>query len=188
MLPAALDATDKAIASAKKNGCRFAKGLSEPMKKAAELGEQARVRIAETPAITEGQAAKAALKAWKDKQPEARTSAKAEWCPAKLKAGAPVDIYFAAEDEAGMTEWLFCDDSRAFAAQGTAPAFEAAAAMKKKPKDKAYLATAAKYPASDIQRAPKAPTKPGELAAGPSPTDGGSVVPVDAGMAADAGS
>jgi hypothetical protein len=59
--------------------------------------------------------------------------------------------------------------------------------MKKKPKDKAYLESASKYPASDIQRAPKAPAKPGAPDDGLFPTDGGSAWPADAGMAADAG-
>ncbi len=177
VLPALLDATEKATASIARNGCRFLKetGFSEPVKKVMELGDQARLRIGESPALAEGLALKAALKAWKDKQPETRTGAKTEWCPPKLKAGAPVDIYYASENEVGLTDWLFCDDSRVFAGPGAAPAFEAAAGLKKKPKDKPYLDSAAKYPASDVQRAPKAATKPG------SAEDGGSAYPADAG-------
>ncbi len=189
VLPPLLDATEKATGAIARNGCRFLKetGFSEPVKKVTELGDQARRRVADAPGIAEGLALKASLKAWKDKQPEARTSAKTEWCPPKLKAGAPVDIYFASEDETGLTEWLFCDDSRVFASSGAAPAFEAAAALKKKPKDKPYLESAAKYPASDVQRAPKAPVKPGAPDDGLFPPDGGSAWPTDGGMSPDAG-
>lgn len=179
VLPPAIDAVDKLGAALQKGGCRFTKelGFAEPLKKASELGEQARKRVAEAPAIAEGLAIKAALKAWKDKQPEARTGAKAEWCPPKLKPGAPVDIYYASEDETGLTEWLFCDDCRVFATASTPPAFEAPAAMKKKPKDKPYLENASKYPASDIQRAPKGAAKAGE-----GPADGGTAEPADGGV------
>lgn len=189
VLPPLLDATEKATGAIARNGCRFLKetGFAEPVKKVTELGEQTRRRIADAPAIAEGLALKAALKAWKDKQPEARSGAKSEWCPPKIKPGAPVDIYYAAEDEVGLTEWLFCDDSRVFASVGAAPAFEAPAAMKKKPKDKAYLESAAKYPASDVQRAPKAPARPGEPSDGLFPADGGSAWPADGGTAEDAG-
>ena len=189
VLPPLLEATEKANAAIQKGGCRFLKetGFSEPTKKAGELIDQTRKRIAEAPAITEGLAAKAALKAWKDKQPEARAGAKTEWCPPKLKPGAPVDIYFASEDETGLTEWLFCDDSRVFATAEAAPAFEAAAALKKKPKDKPYLDSASKYPASDVQRAPKAAAKPGAPDDGLFPPDGGSAWPADGGTGADAG-
>ena len=100
----------------------------------------------------------------------------------KLKAGAQPDIYFSFESETGATEWLFCDDSRVIAASGSPPAFEAAAALKKKPKDKPYLDSAAKYPASDVQRAPKGPKKPGATDDGLFPADGGSAWPADGGM------
>ncbi|GEM_PF-982864 len=187
VLPKLLDNVEKATGAIARNGCRFLKetGFAEPIKKVTELGELTRKRIAEAPAIAEGLALKAALKAWKDKQPEARTGAKAEWCPPKLKAGAPVDIYYASEDEAGLTEWLFCDDVRVFASTGAPPAFEAPATMKKKPKDKPYLESAAKYPASDVQRAPKAAAKPGAPDDGLFP-DGGSAWPADSGTS-DAG-
>ena len=189
VLPALLDATETLTGAIARNGCRFLKetGFSEPTKKAIELSEQARRRIADAPAIGEGLALKAALKAWKDKQPDARTGAKGEWCPPKLKPGAPVDIYYASEDEAGLTEWLFCDDTRVFSTVGAAPAFEAPATMKKKPKDKPYLDSASKYPASDVQRAPRAPKKAGAPDDGLFPTDGGSAWPSDGGTA-DAGS
>ncbi len=189
VLPPLLDATEKTTAAISRNGCRFLKetGFSEPVKKVIELGEQTRRRIADAPALAEGLALKASLKAWKDKQPEARAGAKTEWCPAKLKPGAPIDIYFAAEDEKGLTEWLFCDDSRVVASPGGAPVFEAAAAMKKKPKDKPYLLTAASYPASDVQRAPRAAKKPGVPDDGLFPPDGGSAWPTDAGVSADGG-
>lgn len=181
VLPPAIDAVDKLAAALQKGGCRFTKelGFAEPLKKADELGQQARKRVSEAPAIAEGLAAKAALKAWKDKQPEARTGAKGEWCPPKLKPGAPVDIYYASEDEVGLTEWLFCDDCRVFASVGAAPAFEAPATMKKKPKDKAYLEAAAKYPASDIQRAPKGPASASD--GGTDGADGGTT-DADAGV------
>jgi hypothetical protein len=189
VLPPLLDATEKATGGIARNGCRFLKetGFSEPTKKAIELTEQARKRIVEAPAIGEGLALKAAIKAWKDKQAEARAGAKTEWCPPKLKAGAPVDIYYASEDEVGLTEWLFCDDARVFATAGAAPAFEAPAAMKKKPKDKPYLDSAANYPASDVQRAPHDPKKAAMAGDGGTPMDADGGMPADAGMATDAG-
>jgi hypothetical protein len=158
-LPPLLDSAEKAIAGSAK--CKFDKkdAMAEPLKKAAELVAQSRRRLAEAPDLAATLKAKAALKAWKDKLPEARDSAKKEWCPAKLKAGVLPDIYFAFEDETGHTQWLFCDDSKVSATAGSPLAFEAAAALKKKPKDKPYLDSAGKYPASDIQHAPKAPEK-----------------------------
>lgn len=160
-----LDATEKALAGAAK--CKFdpkKDAVDEPIKKAAELVSQGRHRIADAPALAQTLKARAALKAWQDKLPELRAGAKTEWCPAKLKPGAVPDIYFSFESETGAIEWLFCDDCRVVATSGSPPAFEAATTFKKKPKDKPYLDSAAKYPASDIQHPPKAGEKKPEEA------------------------
>lgn len=173
-LPPLLDATDKALTGVTK--CKFTKEekIGDLSNKAVGPMSDAGNRIAQAPALAEKLKAKQVLKAWQDKLPAARDAAKAEWCPTKLKAGAQPDIYFSFESETGATEWLFCDDSRVIAASGSPPAFEAAAALKKKPKDKPYLDSASKYPASDVQHPPKPGDKPPE-----SPADGGTPAPAE---------
>ncbi len=174
-LPPLLDATDKAVSGVPR--CEWTKEdkVLDLKNKSIGLLAEAGNRIALAPPLVQMLATKQALKEYLEKLPGNRDAAKAEWCPAKPKAGAMADIYFAFENEAGATEWLFCDDCRVFAAEGTPPAFEAPAAMKKKPKDKPYLESAAKYPASDIQH----PPKPGDKK--PEAADGGTPEGADAG-------
>ncbi len=153
-LPDALAALDRGVADAAQ--CQWSKESKVPAL-VAPLGElvgQAKRKVETAPALLAKVKAYQALKSWREKQPEAISGAKKDWCPPKPRPGQP-DIYYASEDETGRTEWLFCDESKVVvAAPGTPPAFEAAASLKKKPKDKGYLEAAAKYPASDIQRAP----------------------------------
>lgn len=159
-LPPLLEASDKIVKAAPSCGFSEKDELAEPLKRAEELDAQARRRVAGAPALARQIEARQAVAAWREKLPEAVKTAKGEWCAGRPKPGVTPDIYFAFEDENGKTEWLFCDESKVVAAQGKAPAFEAAADLKKKPKDKGYLESAAKYPASDVQRAPKAESTP----------------------------
>lgn len=158
LLPAALGANETLVKRAA--GCAFvdADGVKAPLKTLEELTAQTRRRLELSATLLPKLKAKAALAKWKEGLPAAVTAAKAEWCAAKPKPGAVPDIFFAFEDETGKTEWHFCDGCKVVAAAGKPPALEpSATAHKKKPKDKPYLDGAAKYPASDVQRAPKLP-------------------------------
>ncbi len=164
-LPDALDSVERGVADAA--SCKWSEQSKVPslLGPLGELLAQARRKVETAPALLAKVKAYQALKSWKEKQPEAKESAKKDWCPPKPKAGMP-DIYYAFEDETGRSEWLFCDDAKVvMSGPGAPPAFEPPAAAKKKPKDKPYLDAAAKYPASDVQRAPRneeAPKKAAE--------------------------
>lgn len=119
-----------------------------------ELTAQTRRRLDGASGLLQKLKAKAALAKWKNDLPANIAAAKGEWCAAP-KPGVTPDIFFAFEDDTGRVEWRFCDDAKVVAAPGSPPTFEPPPAAKKKPKDKPYLDSAAKYPASDVQRAPK---------------------------------
>ena len=155
LLPASLTSAEQLQASAKL--CPTDPSID--LKVLTELTGQTRRRLELAPSLLTKLKAKAALTQWKEALPGNIASAKKEWC-ATPKPGVVPDIFFATEDETGKVQWLFCDDSKVTAAPGAAPAFEPAAALKKKPKEKPFLDSAAKYPASDVQRAPKPEAAP----------------------------
>ncbi len=163
-LAPALDAQEQIAFKAPKCQYEKADGVLEPAKQAVELTEQARRRLKDAPATVATVKAKLAIKEWKDKQPAAIAEGKSQWCPPKPKAGAQPDIYYAHEDETGKSEWIFCDECRVTSTAGAPPVLITPTTMdakaKKKLKEKGYLDAAAKYPASDVSRAPKleAPT------------------------------
>ena len=104
---------------------------------------------------------------WKAAQADAMKTGKESWCPEKPKPGAVPEIYYASTDETGKTEWVFCDEMKVDAAEGGKPEL-VLEDPKKKPKNaKGYLDAAAKYPASEVQHAPK----PGEKAAEQKPEE-----------------
>ncbi|MFT3842233.1 MAG: hypothetical protein QM723_34910 [Myxococcaceae bacterium] len=155
-LPPALASLEKGVADAAQ--CKWTEQSKVPelLQPLGELVAQAKRKIDGAPGLAAKVRAYQALKVWRDKQPAAKDEARKNWCPAKPKAGAQPDIFYAYEDENGHAEWLFCDDSKVIVAKpGDPPVFDAAATYKKKPKDKPYLDEAAKYPAGDIQKAPK---------------------------------
>ncbi len=155
-LPPALDSLERGVADA--GQCKWSEQSKVPelLQPLGELVAQGKRKVEGAKALADKVRAYQALKAWRDKQPAAKDEAKKNWCPAKPKPGAQPDIYYAFEDENGHGEWLFCDDSKVTVARpGDPPVFEPAASYKKKPKDKPYLDEAAKYPAGDVQRAPK---------------------------------
>jgi hypothetical protein len=65
------------------------------------------------------------------------------------------DIYYASMDETGKTEWLFCDDTKVAAPEGAKPEVQLDDPKKKKPNAKGYVDAVLKYPASEVQRAPR---------------------------------
>ena len=89
---------------------------------------------------------------------EAMKSGKENWCPPptdKPKPNVVPEIYYASVDQNGSTEWVFCDELRVMMNEGAKPEL-VLEDPKKKPKNaKGYLDSAAKYPASEVQHAPK---------------------------------
>jgi hypothetical protein len=163
-------------------GCTF-----EGLGPAKELNRQAQKRLDEAPDLLPVVKARLALTGWKAARPGATTAAQEKACPAapvaaakptkKVKVAVPAlpVVYFAAEDEHGRLEWLFCDGAMVFATPGNPPALEPVAAEAKKgakPVEPAkWLEAAAKYPTEAILRAPKIPRKQVVREVGPEPKD-----------------
>ncbi len=137
--------------------CKFpsAAGLSDPKRKGDELTQQAQANVDKGPELIPLLRAKVVLTKWKTDQAAAIETARGEWCGAKPKPGSIPDIYYALEDETGKTQWIFCDESKV-TLEGTAkPNVVEPEGNKKKVDHKKYVDAALKYPASEIQRAPK---------------------------------
>ncbi|MBK7858116.1 MAG: hypothetical protein IPJ65_05730 [Archangiaceae bacterium] len=156
----ALDGLDSQASAVTK--CKFPKtsGVDDDAKTADELSQAARKRLTDAPALLPKLKEKAELNKWKADQVEAQKTGKESWCPEKPKPGVP-DVYYASSDETGKTEWLFCDDTKVFALEGGKPEVQVDDPKKKKPNAKGYVEAALKYPASEVQHAPK----PGQKAA-----------------------
>jgi hypothetical protein len=160
----ALDGLDSLTSTAPKcENYPKTSGVQDSAKTADELSQQARKRLADAqrdlPRLKEG----LALNRWKAEQAEAQKTGRETWCGGKPSA----DIFYAAQDDHGTTEWHFCDDVKVIAAQGAKPEVHVDEGKKKPKNPKPYLDAASKYPASDVQHAPK----PGEKAASGEKTD-----------------
>jgi hypothetical protein len=162
-------------------GCTF-QGLGP----AKELNAQAQRRLDEAGDLLPVIKARLALAEWKTARPAATSAAMDKACPVaaakvpakKVAKPAPAAlpvVYFAAEDERGRLEWLFCDGAMVFATPGNPPALEPVAVDAKKParavEPAKWLEAAAKFPAESITRAPKIPRKQIVREAGPEPKD-----------------
>ncbi len=151
----------------------------QPVVEAAQKGQQlvadAKQTLGQAGDLVASAKASQELKAWHEKQETEQLSERANWCPAKPSK--TPEIYFAWEDENGVTEWLFCDGSKVVSNQGKPPEFMASPDLAKKPGKppaaSTYLTSAQKYPATEIRRAPKpsgAATEPPPPAPPPAPT------------------
>ncbi len=160
----ALDGLDSQVSGTAK--CPYPKtsGVQDSGKTADELSQQARKRLADAPAMIATLKEKLELNRWKAAQADAMKEARESWCSGKPGA---VEIFYAAEDETGKTEWHFCDDVKVITAQGGKPEVHVDEGKKKPKNAKAYLDAAVKWPASEVQH----PPKPGEKAASGENTD-----------------
>jgi hypothetical protein len=158
-LPALLDANGVVLRNV--SDCAFteADGARAALAQLSPLVPLARKRLDEATEAIPVIKAGLAIAAWKTALPEAINEARSQWCTPKPKP----DIFYAYEDEAGVTAWLFCDGARVTATPGSKPEFRdpavevAAKKPAKKLDGKKYLEGAASYPASEVQRAPKLP-------------------------------
>jgi hypothetical protein len=84
-------------------------------------------------------------------------------------------VFYAFEDEAGRTEWHFCDGSKVVAVPGDLPKVVPPVGRKAgKRSPKAQLEQARAFPAAEVQRAPKLPLRrlpPAKGAGAPEPDD-----------------
>ncbi|MBL8956723.1 MAG: hypothetical protein JNK82_38470, partial [Myxococcaceae bacterium] len=137
-------------------------GVEDGAKEVATLSEQARKRLTDAPALLPVLKEKVALNAWKATQAEAMKTGKESWCGAKPSA----DVYYGAVDETGTTEWLFCDETKVKQPEGGKAEVHVEAGKKPPRNAKQYVEAALKYPASELQKAPRpgAPAASGESA------------------------
>jgi len=165
LLPA-LDAYEDTLTQVK--DCLFEHrfGFPDLARRGLEHVRLARQRVEEAGTLLPQIRAKAELAKWKEQQAKERESEQSNWCPPKPRP-AP-DVYFALEDENGLTEWLFCDGTRVVGAPGKLPELQPPREGKVPSKvvQQMYLRAAAKYPASQIRRAPK----PTAASAAPEPS------------------
>jgi hypothetical protein len=171
LLPA-LDAYEATLNQVK--DCLFEHRYEFPelARRGLEYVRQSRQRVEGAATLLPQLRAKAELQKWKEQQAKDQESEHSNWCPPKPKPGPQPDVYFALEDETGHTEWLFCDGTRVVGQPGKAP--EYVAPKEGRPASKGfqgtYLRNAAKYPGSQIRRAPKAPA-PAAASAAPATTE-----------------
>lgn len=173
-LPPLLDANGVVLRNV--SDCAFteADGARAALLQLKGLVPLARKRLEEAPEAIPVIKTALAVAAWKTALPKAVDDAKGQWCTPKPKP----DIFYAYEDEAGATAWLFCDGAKVVATPGSKPEFREPEAAAKKPAKKLdgkkYLETAASYPGSEVQRAPKlpAPKPPKSDDGAPEPKDG----------------
>jgi hypothetical protein len=133
----------------------------QPLVDAAKTGQQlvadAKQTLGQAGDIVTSAKAGQELKAWKEKQEVEQQSERANWCPAKPSK--TPEIYFAWEDENGVTEWMFCDGSKVVSNQGNPPELVPSPDQAKKsgrpPAPSVYLTAAQKFPPKEIRRAPK---------------------------------
>lgn len=162
-LPVALKLDETYLGRVKGQPCAPANGP-----KLEKLIADARARLDAFQAETAGAAKKAeALTAWKTARPDAEKAAKEKACPTKPLAVLPKKYepvaYFGATDEAGRTEWLFCDGAKVASDKGQPATVAQAATELPQPKKgqkavapdaKVWLDAAAKFPVAQVSIAP----------------------------------
>lgn len=97
-----------------------------------------------------------AVTRWHSELEGRRTSAFDTHCRQKRSTPGPI-AYFATE-EAGRTQWLFCNGATVTQREGGRPVYEAsptAKQLKTSPLPEAYLEEAAAFPTSEVLRAPR---------------------------------
>lgn len=153
-LPPALSTHDAALAAL--GDCNLSPQNDENVRTGLELLAQAKRRLSEAPELLAVATAKRDFARWREAQPAQQQSAREQWCPKKGKSR----TLFYAFDEQGRTEWLFCDGSKVIAAPGSPPQHVSAdGSSSSGKKAKAYLDAAARYPPSEINRAPRLPPR-----------------------------
>lgn len=130
--------------------------VTDQARRGEELARQSQARLADAPELLKHVRAMKAIQQWKDQQRSEQESERSNWCAPKPTKD-PV-VYFAFEDETGVTSWMFCDGSRVEQKPNAEPTYVAAVLPpKRQAAPKAYLAAAAKFPATEIRRSPKLP-------------------------------
>ena len=156
----ALDGLDSQVSGTAK--CPYPKtsGVADSAKTSEELSQQARKLLADAPTLLPALKEKLEINKWKAAQAEAIKTGRESWCGGKVKPGTVPEIFYAAADETGKTEWIFCDDVKVSAAQGAKPEVHVDEGKKKPHNAKQYVDAALKYPASEVQHPPKPGEKP----------------------------
>ncbi len=127
-----------------------------------ELTRQAVKRVRTAADVGAYARGRQAVEQWREAQGQRQASARATTC-----AGARKPEIFYASEEAGHTQWLFCDGAKAVRT-GTAVEVVAQDPRRKPPKKtKPHLDAVSAYPADLILHAPKAPPPPPERLAKP---------------------
>ena len=156
-LPPALSAHERVLESAER--CRFPVkyGLEDILQQGARLVRESHARLTEAPALLRQLKSRQTLDVWRQTQVRQRATAREQWCPVRLKPGRMADVYYASEDETGRTEWLFCDGVRVLKLGDgkTDVVLPPERASKKPPTAAHYLGAVSKYPAEEVQHAPK---------------------------------
>jgi hypothetical protein len=152
-LPPGVDALSKAVALLKK--CKPDPAIAKGVKAADDNIRDVRQRLLDGPSIIPVLRAKIVLAKWKAEQAEALKTNKDQWCGGTVKPGTVPDIFYASEDETGKTEFHFCNDVKVITEGSGKPQLVDPDNKVKKKEHQKYLEVAAKYPASEVQKAPK---------------------------------
>ncbi len=129
--------------------CRSDGGLKAALKKSGDLLIQARKRFDEAQTLLPTLKTRAQVSAWKTN----RAALFAKQRKAKCRGRTQV-VFYASQDESGVTEWYFCDEFKVVQELNKLPDLVGVteAAKKKKPNPKPYLDAVTRYKAAEIDR------------------------------------
>ena len=133
-------------------------GLIDAAHVAEALSRQARARLAEAPILLAYVKTAKAISVWKEKQRIDQEAERATWCaPHPQKSP---EIYFAFQDEHGISEWLFCDGSRVQRLPGHEPELVPAVFASRKGffRPASFLEAIRHFPAKEIRQSPRLPS------------------------------
>lgn len=155
--------------------CKFDKkyDFKDLLYRGNELATRSQKRIENAPGFVNYMKAQKALAQWNSARSSEMSQARARNCPgqqtlprksrrrssSRPASSKPV-VYYAFEDETGNRQWFFCDGSRVSGSAGQAGEFTPG--RQATLPAKAYLDIAARYPNSQVNRAPRLPPLPGD--------------------------
>ena len=131
---------------------------------------EAEARLAEAPAALAAIELRSAQRRWEEEVKVREATAKGTWCAPDTAVG-NADVYFARQAADGSSAWLFCDGLKVESSSGSEPQLVIPEQLGRRDRRRIqpqhYLDAAKAYPASEIDRPTRNPSRLGRrLAAG----------------------
>lgn len=145
----AIEAAERIVRGLTK--CRVDSTLKAAAQKSGTKIGQAQKRMTELNAAVAAAQARAGINTWKSNRPALFAKARKAKCRGKTQV-----LFYASQDDEGVTEWYFCDEFKVVQPPAKLPEVVGVtpAAKKKKPNTKIYLEAITQFPAANIDRCP----------------------------------